>query len=318
MESQKYRECYPMTKRPRGLCLIINNEKFDVQTERRGSNVDANNLDILFEQLGFKNVVRSNLSAIELKKEVAQFAQSEAHANSQMAVVIVLSHGENGCIFGTDGNRCPTEWILEQFNNERCQNLIGKPKFFLFQACRGHDDDKGVICHLGPTSEQPAARRKSTVETDASGFMLLRKPTWKDILIGYATVPGYVANRDINTGSWYIEAICKVFMNNAADKDIREMMDEVSKEMDEYQSDGLEASKQSSTYEVRGFNKKLYFNPGLFQEALQQTDLSRPEEADARDELVAAAAKETEMRFQDLSFNGNAAHSDKFKKQLTI
>ena len=49
------------------------------------------------------------------------------------------------------------------------------------------------------------------------------------MLIAYATVPGYVANRDIYRGSWFVESICKVFAGQAAEKDIREMMDEVSR-----------------------------------------------------------------------------------------
>ena len=48
------------------------------------------------------------------------------------------------------------------------------------------------------------------------------------MLIAYATIPGYVANRDNMRGTWFIEAICKVFMKNAADMDIKEMMDEVN------------------------------------------------------------------------------------------
>lgn len=47
---------YPMTEKIRGQCLIIDNEKFvnDVLPYREGSMIDSNNLDILFEQLGFK------------------------------------------------------------------------------------------------------------------------------------------------------------------------------------------------------------------------------------------------------------------------
>ena len=53
-------------------------------------------------------------------------------------------------------------------------------------------------------------------------------PTVEDMLIAYATIPGYVANRDNMRGTWFIESICKVFMKNAADMDIKEMMDEVT------------------------------------------------------------------------------------------
>ena len=49
-------QAYPVGSQPRGLALIIDNERFDnnVLPFREGSMIDANNLDILFEQLGFR------------------------------------------------------------------------------------------------------------------------------------------------------------------------------------------------------------------------------------------------------------------------
>lgn len=52
--------------------------------------------------------------------------------------------------------------------------------------------------------------------TDAVGFTprrlskVSKDPVWEDILIAYATVPGFVANRNINRGTWFIESICQV------------------------------------------------------------------------------------------------------------
>ena len=48
-------QAYPMTKKRRGFCLIINNEEFDneILHTRLGSSVDAQNLLDLFSQLGF-------------------------------------------------------------------------------------------------------------------------------------------------------------------------------------------------------------------------------------------------------------------------
>ena len=43
-----------MCKAVRGQCLIVNNEYFDNRNDRRGSDVDATNLDTLFGQLGFQ------------------------------------------------------------------------------------------------------------------------------------------------------------------------------------------------------------------------------------------------------------------------
>ena len=59
---------YPMTEKIRGQCLIIDNEKFvnDVLPYREGSMIDSNNLDILFEQLGFKVIVCSLILTVSI------------------------------------------------------------------------------------------------------------------------------------------------------------------------------------------------------------------------------------------------------------
>jgi len=256
----KYQACYPMTLCPRGMCLIVNIENFEHHKERRGSSADAANLSHLFNELGFAVTLKTDPSAIDLKRQILEFSQLKAHAKAQMSVIVVLSHGGNGFILGSDGKRCDNEWILQQFNNEMCPDLMGKPKFFIFQACRGDDEDRGAFASFTPYKSGPL----STVETDASAFQVRRQPTWTDMLIAYATIPGYVANRDIFRGSWFVEAICKVFASQSAEKDIREMMDEVSQEMMNFRSEGPDISMQSSTYEVRGFYKKLFFNPGMY------------------------------------------------------
>ena len=99
-----------------------------------------------------------------MREDINTFAQRKEHALSNMAIVVLLSHGEDGLVFGTgeygkaivlggiksrfsgkilnsdylfsDGRKVPNEWILGQFNNDNCPNLKGKPKLFIFQACR--------------------------------------------------------------------------------------------------------------------------------------------------------------------------------------
>ena len=261
------RRCYPMFANPRGNALIINNESFvnDIYKYRSGSTIDANNLDILFEQLGFKVKVQNNRTYQEMREDIATFAQKVEHEDSNMAIIVLLSHGEDGLVFGTDGRKVPNEWILGQFDNENCPKLKGKPKLFIFQACRGDDPDYGAPILI--------PRLDGGTEVDAQAFYRPRAgsptsrpmpkiPTVEDMLIAYATIPGYVANRDNMRGTWFIESICKVFMKNAADMDIKEMMDEVSHEMRNYESEF--GTKQSCSYEVRHFYKKLFFNPGIY------------------------------------------------------
>ena len=48
----------------------------------------------------------------------------------------ILSHGGDGFFFAKDGEKFTTEEFLRMFDNRNCPYLAGKPKFFLFQACR--------------------------------------------------------------------------------------------------------------------------------------------------------------------------------------
>lgn len=53
-----------------------------------------------------------------------------------MSVLVILSHGYKEGFISSDGETLKREKILEMFNNEKCPRLQGKPKFFIFQACR--------------------------------------------------------------------------------------------------------------------------------------------------------------------------------------
>ena len=53
------------------------------------------------------------------------------------AVVVLMSHGNTGYIYGTDGEKVNIKDIQEEFDAKKCPKLTGKPKLFFIQACRG-------------------------------------------------------------------------------------------------------------------------------------------------------------------------------------
>ena len=176
--------------------------------------------------------------------EVRSFASKEEHGEADMAAVVVMSHGREGVVYTTDQRMVQIDWILKQFNNDECPRLRGKPKLFVFQACRGDDSDYGV----------------STTASDSqrsSGGMEMKENSWSDMVIAYSTIPGYVANRDTVDGSWFIQSFCQVFRDRAKTLEIREMLDLVSKRLREFQSE--RGTKQSFDYVVRHLYKKFYF-----------------------------------------------------------
>ena len=75
-----------------------------------------------------------------MMRTINNFSKMEDHIYSQMCVVIILSHGnDGGLINAADGKVVSTEYVLRRFNNDACPALKGKPKFFVLQACRGDE-----------------------------------------------------------------------------------------------------------------------------------------------------------------------------------
>lgn len=94
---------YPMTKLPRGTCLIINNEHFheDEKDElkekadwkRLGSEEESQFLADVFRQLGFRVKPMRNLTAQAMENFLSEESQDPTLATDEALVVIIMSHG---------------------------------------------------------------------------------------------------------------------------------------------------------------------------------------------------------------------------------
>ena len=110
--------CYPMTKKRRGFCLIIDIEKFrDASKNRDGSDLDSSNLKALFHAFGFEIMLYKNLSELEIQQVLKDFARDHKGLDVDMAAVFIMSHGTRknvdspdgredfGCVFQTTDNK---------------------------------------------------------------------------------------------------------------------------------------------------------------------------------------------------------------------
>merc|ERR1711892_825955 len=134
----------------RGYALIINNQEFDepyMYPYREGAHVDSDNLDTLFTQLGFIVMRYKNLTRRETLRKLDEIFEVAGSKAANMMAVCILSHGrEQGKIISTDGLHIDTEIdVLRKSNNDYCPELKGKPKFFIIQACRGEEQDYGIV-----------------------------------------------------------------------------------------------------------------------------------------------------------------------------
>lgn len=150
---QDPKEDYKMTSRPRGPCLIINNIDFDsdIFPQRKGSDIDAMRFDDVFKQLGFTTFLHRNQTADQMKslcKEIASHCEKKHNA----LFVILLSHGSETGIYGTDGIEVDLHDIITFFDNKHCKAMVGKPKVFVIQACRGRQVDYGDCLDAVPLS----------------------------------------------------------------------------------------------------------------------------------------------------------------------
>ena len=251
---------YQMKSNPKGLALIVNYENFpDISCKRNGSEVDVRNLKELCEQLGFVVEIHKDLNKHDTITVLDNSAKNPLICDVDMLMVFVMSHGDNGKITCSDDLYLDIEEILKKFI---CPGLKGKPKFFVFQACRGQESDFGIDCRL---------------QTDAKPFIpnshATRDPSWEDMLIVYSTVPGHVSYRHPQNGSWFIQSLVQVFMNHAHDKDLYFMLSRIASEL-RMKETKFYGEKQSFTYENRHFTKALYFNPGLYENKKQNSEKS--------------------------------------------
>lgn len=254
-------DIYNMVHSPRGLCIIINNYNFESgYEEREGSELDVQRMVELFSALHFKCVVHKDLSANDMKEVLSWAARSEEHWSADCLVVILMSHGDENGIFGSDGNIVHLhDDVYTLFNNEKCPALQGKPKIFFLQACRGTMDDNGtkrIVCDTRDVAPAPGECLNLPTPTCAQ-----RVATWSDMFFVYATIRNYTAYRNEVIGSWLLSAVYAVFSKHAYALHLDELMHRVQDQV--LQRSSHDGCKQTPEVKGRGWRKKLYFNPGL-------------------------------------------------------
>lgn len=251
-----YKQAYAMRRIPRGKALIVNVNEVVGKSARRGTDIDRDNLHNLLCQMHFDVTVYNDtdgLTALEMVQKLQDFSQHTGHAQGDCTVVCILSHGEEGYIFGADGKKFELDAVFSLFDNTCCPNLRGKPKIFIIQACRGGALDRGVQYYPD--------------EHDGSDARIRQVPSMSDMLICYPTQNGYYAWRNRDRGSWYVEALVQVFMKYARCEDVCTMLNRVnllvSKKVSHCPNIDMDQMSQMSEYKSTLRMPHLYFFPGI-------------------------------------------------------
>uniref|UniRef100_A0A671TXV2 Caspase-8 n=1 Tax=Sparus aurata TaxID=8175 RepID=A0A671TXV2_SPAAU len=228
-------EYYSLTHNPRGVCMVINNEKFSGPElrDRAGTLEDERALRRVFTHLGFVMEVHNNLTAEGMRREIQ--ALSKRNFNSHdVLVVCVLSHGDMGCVFGTDEIPVSLQEFTQPFTSLRAPSLAGKPKLFFIQACQGSGYQIGAQpWPLTPQQEED----NSGLEEDAGPVRGQTVAEKADFLLGMATVPNCKSFRNTVSGSIYIQELCKQ-LHSAVNDDLLSILTRVNREVSkgEYKS----------------------------------------------------------------------------------
>uniref|UniRef100_A0A3B3IM94 Caspase 8, apoptosis-related cysteine peptidase n=1 Tax=Oryzias latipes TaxID=8090 RepID=A0A3B3IM94_ORYLA len=167
-------EYYSFTHEPRGLCVIFNNKLFFPESnlgERGGTEKDEKSLNNLFHRFGFEVVVHNNLTADLIESEITKLGQRN-FSHDDALVVCVLSHGDNGCVYGIDGKKVQLRALTLPFTSSEVKG-------------------------------------DAELEADASSSTSNSVPNDADFLLGMATVAECKSFRNKYTGSIYIQELCR-------------------------------------------------------------------------------------------------------------
>ncbi|KAM3624178.1 uncharacterized protein V6R79_020322 [Siganus canaliculatus] len=231
-----------------GQCIIINNKNFDRRTgmnQRNGTDVDAANAMKVFSKLGYKVKVYND-QTVEQMKQVLTCVSKEDHGNSASFVCILLSHGDEGVFFGTDAS-IELKQLTSLFRGDRCRTLVGKPKLFFIQACRGTDLDGGI----------------ETDSVDDGGPIKI--PVEADFLYAFSTAPGYYSWRNTMTGSWFMQSLCDMLGKYGRELELQHIMarvnHKVAVEFESVSNSPTFHAKKQIPCIVSMLTKEMYFCP---------------------------------------------------------
>ncbi|XP_032510684.2 caspase-1-like [Danaus plexippus] len=158
-------------------------------SDRNGTEKDVERLKKVFGNLGFKITTHDDFSHGEIFDAVVEFSKLNHKATSCVCFAF-LTHGDKcGDLYARDRTYQFRDVTMMIESGDA--GLVGKPKLFFVQACRGRLVDDG---------------RRLEMDGSEATFVI---PTHADFLVLYSTVEDYVSFRD-RDGSFMIQELCNV------------------------------------------------------------------------------------------------------------
>lgn len=253
-------EEYKMNGKRRGLAIIFNQEHFYWRLGmpiRHGTNTDRYNLERKLKGLNFDVKVYDNYKQMEIWDILSEAAQAN-HSDADCFMLCFLSHGEQDHIYAYDG-KISIQDITALFKGDKCQSLVGKPKIFILQACRGDKHDNPVK----PCDDVDSEMKTNEVVVDACAMHTL--PAGADFIMCYSVAEGYYSHRETINGSWYIQDLCELLHKYGNSLEFTELLTLVNRKVSirsvGNSSDRSAIGKKQVPCFASMLTKKLYFRP---------------------------------------------------------
>uniref|UniRef100_A0A8D2L044 Caspase-6 n=2 Tax=Varanus komodoensis TaxID=61221 RepID=A0A8D2L044_VARKO len=185
---------------------------------------------------------------------------TEQHDDADCFVCAFLSHGEDDHVYAYDA-KIKIQSLTSMFKGDKCPSLVGKPKIFIIQACRGDKHDDPVLFHDTVDSKKESEINEITV--DAAAVYTL--PAGADFLMCYSVAEGYYSHRETVNGSWYIQDLCEMLRKHGCSLEFTELLTLVNRKVSHRRvdvcRDPLALGKKQVPCFASMLTKKLHFRP---------------------------------------------------------
>ncbi|XP_067207237.1 caspase-1-like isoform X2 [Linepithema humile] len=220
MSVQEDADCYNMSHKNRGKCVIFNHEVFEITNfdNREGTAMDAKRLEKSFTRLGFEVKIHNDFTFNEIMNEIENLSEYD-HTDNDCLCIIVLTHGLHQDLISAKDSIYNSDKIWKSFTANKCKTLAGKPKLFFFQACRGEQLDSGVVL-----STRVQTRSNSVVLTGTDSVSSYKIPTHADFLLAHSSVQGFYTWRNPEEGTWYVQCLCDVLDKHGTEYELMNLL----------------------------------------------------------------------------------------------
>ena len=198
-----------------GLAMVLSNDYAGCQgvPQLGGTVNDGSKMESTCQKLGFAVYRKHNFTQVSLVNLIDEAKRMIFPPSYKRLIFVFAGHGnEKGQIITSEGKMATVQEIVVGLS--KSDRLKCMAKIFLFDACRGKQDDHGRIMPVPRGGDNAHTIR---VAENASNF-----------LVAYSTIDGYRSYEETRGGIW-MQCIAEKLL--VVDKSIMDVLTVVNKEM---------------------------------------------------------------------------------------